>query len=169
MISFWNFWIYAESLFISLNCLSLFFLIKWVKNDINWPSIVTGIIILLWTIFTKPTGVALLAALCALGIFFTLKMTTSTLKITFIYSLIILGFLMVLNSMLETFGIVDAYQTGEIFFNIRKLEHMEYAKWLLVSTPETLYLPEKVYQPLVQLVFLMVGNPSYTIELFILK
>jgi hypothetical protein len=169
MISFWNYWIYAESLFISLNCLSLYFLIKWVKKEITWPIFALGGVILCWTIFTKPTGVALLAALCALGIFFALKMATTPVRKAAIYSLIVLGFLVVLNAMLETFGFIDDYKRGEIVFNIQKLRHMDYARWLIVPVPENLYLPSQDYPPLVQLLALMLGNPAYTLKLFSLK
>lgn len=169
MISFWNFWIYAESLFISLNCLSLYFLIKWVKGEITWPTSLAGVFIICWAIITKPTGVALLAALGALGIYYAFQLVNTTLKRIAIYVFIAITFLGVLNAMLDTFGFVNDYKSGEIVFNIHKMSDLDYAKWLIVAPPENLYIPDQTYPPLFQLMALMAGNPVYAIKLLALK
>jgi hypothetical protein len=169
MISFWNFWIFAESLFISLNCLSLYFLVRWVKKELTWPGLMAGAAICFWTMFTKPTGVALLAALCALGVYFALNMATTKVKKIAVYFFIIIGFIVLLNAMLGTFGFVNDYKRGEIVYNIHKLSHMDYAKWLILAPPDNLYIPDEGYPPLFQLFALMAGNPFYAIKLFSLK
>lgn len=63
MISFWNFWIYCESLLISLTCISFFFLIKWKSGQSNFFNLLLGIPIIIVAMLTKPTGIALLTAI----------------------------------------------------------------------------------------------------------
>ena len=166
MVSFWNFWIYCESLLISLNCLAFYFLIKWIKGERSMWEIGLGVLIMLAAFFTKPTGIALLAGL--MGVMGYYLWSNEQVKKFRWWGLGIFIFLFhfLLNRMLATFGFVDAYQLGEVVYNIHKLSHMDYAHWLLVDVPGDLFIPDADYPSLVQFVLLVFGNPIYSLRLF---
>ncbi|WP_194778622.1 hypothetical protein [Pararhodonellum marinum] len=166
MISFWNLFLYAESLMISLYCISFFFLSLAYRGKFNALHWILGTIILIWAILVKPTGVALLAGLMAVAIAFAWKRISALgWKLAFSIALI-MGFLVLLNQMLGTFGIVEAYQNGEVVFNIHKMSHMDYAAFLMVSVPESLTLPTEEWSPLGKIVYLWIFNPLYSLQLF---
>lgn len=166
MISFWNLYLYAESLMISLYCISFFFLSQAYRGKLNMIQMILGSFILIWAILVKPTAVALLAAVMAVGIVFAWKnISALRWKLAFSASLII-GLLFLLNQMLETYGIVAAYQNGEVVYNIHKMAHMDYASFLMVSVPGNLSVPASDWSPLGKMVYLWIFNPFYSIQLF---
>lgn len=166
MISFWNLFLYAESLMISLYCISFFFLSQAYRGKLNTFQAIIGTLILIWAILVKPTGVALLAGLIAVAIAFAWKrIPTLAWKLAFSTTLIV-GFLLLLNQMLGTFGIVEAYQNGEVVYNIHKMAHMDYAKYLMVAVPDNLSLPAEDWIPLGKMIYLWVFNPLYSLQLF---
>jgi hypothetical protein len=166
MISFWNLFLYAESLMISLYCISFFFLSQVYRGRVGVLQGFFGILILIWAIMVKPTGVALLAGLMAIAISLTWKRIPNLgWKLAFSTTLIV-GFLFLLNLMLGTFGIVEAYQNGEVVYNIRKMAHMDYASSLMVSVPDDLSLPAVDWSPLGKMVYLWIFNPLYSLQLF---
>ncbi|WP_229744221.1 glycosyltransferase family 39 protein [Belliella aquatica] len=69
MISFWNLFLYAESLLISLYCISFYFLSKAYRGNLKTYQKVIAILIAAWAILVKPTAVAFLAALLAVGLY----------------------------------------------------------------------------------------------------
>lgn len=166
MISFWNLFLYAESLMISLYCLSFFFLSQAYRGNLNTFQGTLGTLILIWAIMVKPTGVALLAGLMAVMIAFAWKRISALgWKLAFSASIII-GLLLLVNQMLGTFGIVAAYQNGEVVYNIHKMAHMDYASFLMVSVPDNLSLPAADWSPLRKMVYLWIFNPLYSLQLF---
>ncbi|WP_114750067.1 glycosyltransferase family 39 protein [Pleomorphovibrio marinus] len=168
MITYWNFWILCESMLISLNSLVFSLLVLWqVKKDKRY--LVFGLLIFALAFFTKPTGVALLAAVLVL-IFRKLWMFLPNAAIKTSLTLFgLLAFFFLLNQMLTTFGYVDDYQRGEIVYNIHKLTHEPYAKYLIVTSPEDLYIPPSHFPALAQFILVIFGNPLYSFQLIFTK
>lgn len=246
MISFWNLFIYAESLLISLYCISFYFLSKAYRGNLKTYQAIIAVFIFAWAILVKPTAIALLAAILTAGLyklftkyslsfrlkreissthtqltqlinstqstqltnsfslspssfnnpsslrplplssplrapFFILKSKIYKLKylpqfgkfaklvvlLTFLFSPF--PFLILLNQMLSTFGIVEAYKNGEIVYNIHKMAHMDYAASLMIPVPDNLSLPEENWSPLAKMGYLWLFNPWYSIKLFSTK
>lgn len=166
MISFWNFWIYCESLLISLNCLSIYFLIKWVKGKRNLGNYVVGTLVIIAAFFTKPTGIALLGGILLSAAFILWrKEQFKSVRWAGLIGVVFL-FILLLNQMLSTFGFVEAYKMGEIVYNIHKLADKDYAQWLIVEVPENLFIPSSELSPIIQFVSLILGNPVYSLQLF---
>lgn len=166
MISFWNFWIYCESLLISLNCLSIYFLIKWVKGEGSLGNYILGILVIIAAFFTKPTGIAVLGGIMSSAVFilwgkeqFKKVRWGGLIGVAFL-------FILLLNQMLTTYGFVEAYQMGEIIYNIHKLADKDYAQWLLEDVPENLFIPSSELPPIIQFVSLIISNPVYSLQLF---
>lgn len=169
MISFWNLFLYAESLMISLYCISFFLLSQAYRAKPNGFQVFSGSLILIWAVLVKPTGVALLAGVMAVAIAYAWK-RVSALRWKLVISVsMIVGFLSLLNQMLGTFGIVEAYQNGEIVYNIHKMSHMNYASYLMVTVPENLILPAEDWSPLGKMIYLWIFNPLYSFQLFGIK
>ncbi|MBT0813180.1 hypothetical protein KIH41_17995 [Litoribacter ruber] len=177
MLPFWNLYLYAESLYISLTCLSMWFLIAMRNNRKGAESsekklfssvalFVLGSMIIGWTVLTRPTGVGMLGAVGAVSAYGVWKAERyRKLKIGLL-TFGVLGFILLLNQMLSTFGFVEDYQKGEVVYNIYKMAHMDYAKSLIIQAPENLYLPNSEDPALWQFVSLILFNPLYSIQLF---
>ncbi|RPA68410.1 hypothetical protein EF405_12165 [Cyclobacteriaceae bacterium YHN15] len=166
MISFWNFWIYCESLLISLNCLSIYFLIKWFKNEGNLGNYILGILVIVAAFFTKPTGIALLGGiLISVGFIFWVNEKFRKVRWAGLIGGFFL-FILLLNQMLSTFGFVEAYQMGEVVYNVHKLADKDYATWLILEVPENLFVPASELPPIFQFVSIIIGNPIYSLQLF---
>src|SRR5690606_39449101 len=58
-IPMWNSFILSESFYISFTCFSLYFLVALYKKGINPFRLIAAILIVLITVFSKPTGIAL--------------------------------------------------------------------------------------------------------------
>ena len=187
MISFWNFWIYCESLLISLNCLAFFFLVKWLKGEATTSNLILGIPLILAAVFTKPTGIALLGAIAAalsyrylfvgagsgdrpaLSPFRRLRPSLSVPLLSLVLLAATVVFLLLLNKMLSTFTFRDDYRLGEVVYNIHRLADQPYAGWLMIQPPDPLYQPDAHWPPLVQFMALILGNPWYSLKLFAAK
>lgn len=164
MISFWNLFVYAESLMISLYCMGFYFLSVAYKGNLTLGKGILGAVVFVWAILCKPTGVALLAGLMAVGIVWAWKKLPSIgWRIAF-SGAVAVGFLALLNQMLSTFGIVEAYQNGEIVYNVHKLP--EYASYLQLAVPANLDLPAQDLQPNSKILYLWAFNPIYSLKLF---
>ncbi|SNS23525.1 Dolichyl-phosphate-mannose-protein mannosyltransferase [Belliella buryatensis] len=183
MISFWNLFLYAESLLISLYCISFFFLSRAYRGKLTTLEVPLMIIIITWAFLTKPTAIALIAALLIAGLY-NLFISTKSSKpssfilhpssfisfLLFLFLPAVAGtFLILLNQMLSTFGFVENYQIGEIVYNIHTVADQPYAKWLMIKVPENLYLPNPEAPPLWKLTTIIIMNPWYSIKLFATK
>lgn len=166
MIQFWNLFLYAESLFISLNCISIYFLIKWVKGEGNLGNYIVGTLVIIFTFFIKPTGIALLGGiLLSAGFVFWGREQFKRVKWAGLIGAALL-FMLLLNQMLSTYGFVEAYQMGEVVYNIHKLANEDYSRWLILEVPENLFIPSSELSPIIQFVSLIIGNPVYSLQLF---
>lgn len=165
MIQFWNLFLYAESLLISMTCFSLYYLIKWDKHVLRkWETPIMVLVIGL-TFFTKPTGVAILAAMTAV-LMKTIweKIEMQKIKVVFT-SLVLVSGLVLLNQMLSTFGFVNDYLSGEIVYNISNVSDQDYAKYLIMEKPDDLWLPNENHPTLIRFASLILFNPYYSIKL----
>lgn len=169
MISFWNLFIYAESLLISLYCISFYFLSKAYRGNLKTYQAIIAVFIFAWAILVKPTAVALLAGLLAVSISYAWqRLPTPAWKLAF-STTVILGFLLLLNQMLSTFGFVRDYQIGEIVYNIHTIAYEPYAKYLMLEVPKNLYLPNPDHPALWKLLTIIIMNPWYSLKLFVSK
>lgn len=167
MISFWNLFVYAESLMISLYCISFYFLSLANRDKLSLGMGILGAVVLVWAILCKPTGVALLAGVGAVGIVWVWRSFASKARRIAFSLLAVFGFVVLLNQMLATFGIVAAYQNGEIVYNVHKLP--EYASSLQLAVPENLDLPNQDLRPISKILYLWYFNPIYSLKLFATK
>lgn len=168
-IQFWNLFLYAESLLISLTCFTVYFIIKWDKNELrNW-EVPLMILVILTTFFTKPTGIAILAASCVL-LFWKVggEIRSKKIKWGVGIAVLIVGILL-LNKMLHTFGFVDDYLSGEIIYNVTNVSHQDYARYLIMDRPDNLWLPDDNHPTLIRFASLIVMNPWYSIKLISTK
>jgi len=116
--------------------------------------------------FTKPTGIALLGGvLLSVAVSLWKKENFKQIKWVVLTGLVV-AFFILLNSMLSTFGFVEAYQMGEIVYNSHKIKHLDYAKYLMINVPENLFVPDSNLPTIFQFVLLIVGNPIYSLKLF---
>lgn len=169
MIQFWNLFLYAESLFISLNCFVIYFMVTWSVREMNPWNLAIGGIILVWAFITKPMGINILAGLLVLGFLGIEKRIKKRYIKWGLISFSLITFLALVNKMLETFGFIENYQIGEVVYNVHKLANEPYAKPLLLDVPESLFIPETTYPPILQLFFLIIMNPWYSLKLIALK
>lgn len=164
MISFWNLFVYAESLMISLYCMGFYFLSLGYTGKLTLGKGILGAVVLIWAILCKPTGVALLAGLAAVAtVWAWRKLPSVGWKIAF-SAAVIVGFLGLLNQMLATFGIVEAYRNGEVVYNVQKLP--AYASTLQLAVPANLDFPSGDLVPISKILYLWVFNPIYSLKLF---
>ncbi len=166
MISFWNNVVYGESLFISLYCIGFFFLSQGYRGKLSLQQGIVSGVIILWAILTRPNGVAFLSGLIAIALYFVWKRIPSVgLKVILSFTLLG-GMLILMNQMLSTYGIVEAYKNGEVVYNIQKMRHQPYASSLTLTVPQDLVLPGSDTWPLGKIAFLWLHNPVYSLKLF---
>jgi hypothetical protein len=112
-IPFWNLFIYAESLFISLTCISFYFLIRWEHQELRFPHKVFVIGVWFWAFLTKPTGLSVATAvLVYFGVKFWQKKPSGYIKYL-VFGILPFIFLVVASKMLNTFGFEEAYTKGD--------------------------------------------------------
>ncbi len=165
----WNFYILCESFYLSLTCFSLYFLSKYFQGDKSIVTILVGGLVFLLTFFTKPTGVALAAAILGLIL---IRFYRSISKPIIKYALggvSALLLLILINKMLETFLVMENYSIGEVVYAISTLPYkVEYAS-LFVTVPTNLDFPPSMYPPLGKILYFITFNPTYWIKLFFAK
>jgi 4-amino-4-deoxy-L-arabinose transferase-like glycosyltransferase len=169
MISYWNFWIYCESLLISMTCISFYLLLVWWQGKRSLSFTALTFLVIGYTFFVKPTGVAFLAGLLTMGLPFAWKRIKPRSARMGAVCPAIAAFLMFLNQMLATFGLIRDYATGEIVYNITNMAHQEYAKWLIITPPNDLYLPDENQAALINEAKLFFANPLYSLQLVTTK
>ncbi|UII19313.1 glycosyltransferase family 39 protein [Fulvivirga ligni] len=164
----WHSYLLCESLYVSLVCFSLFFL----SHTVHRRSIISGClttVFIILTCFAKPTGIALVAAVVAVLIYqLWIKEKRKYVK----WPLAILGAGIVLyaaNTMLYTFNFIGDYETGEIIYAIGTVPYQEEFKYLMITVPSHLNLPEDNWPPLFQMVYFIVANLWYFLKLFFIK
>ena len=168
-IFFWNSYILCESLFISLTCISLYFLSIIHNRQVSLIAMFFAGILILLTILTKPTGIAVLIGV--IGII-TFNIWKNNSKPYLRYSMLIISTALILlltNKMLVTFMVMENYEIGEVVYDITTRPYKPEYKLLLINVPEDLEILSSEYPPLIRIVHFMVFNLKYWIILFCAK
>lgn len=166
----WNFYVVAESYYTSFICFSLLALVLAEKQQ---KSLLPVLLLVVYTFFIRPTGVALLLAFAS---YLAVKNHAFFYKhrVTFILLGVVggVGLFFLLNSMLATFVdsiLYNDYGHGEIIWGISQEQHQQYHRWFKVTPPDDLYFPEKEMYPVLRLLAFVAGNPLYYLKLCFLK
>jgi hypothetical protein len=155
----WNSYIYTESLFINFSIIC-FALLSLSKEKMH--HIFTALIII-FTVFLRPTGIALFIATCAYLLYKMFQQKQLSIgKLLIIIASVFVILSIVLNAMLEEyiFYFIDSYSKAELIYpNIN----------LGFSAPKQLTIPSTTHAPLLQLIEFIVYNLVYFLKLFIIK
>lgn len=168
-ISIYNSYILCESLFVSMNAICLYFLISWYKGERGKQYFIFGGAFLAYTAMIKPTGIALIGAMLVYMLYWAWhKLESKPLKWV-LPVLMAVPFVLLVNKMLETFGLMEEYRLGEIIYGVRRFEGRWFYSLLTVPAPENPYVPELSYPPLLQVAAFIFHHPLYWSKLFITK
>ena len=164
----WNSYILSESVYCSLICISFYLLAKLHQGSTKPGTLILAVLIVIWTIFTKPTGVGLLGAIFFVALF---RIRMSGNKILF-YSLILFGstaFILLVNEMLSTFLVMENYRLGEIIYNISAFSSDPTYDLLVVTVPDKMYIPSQETPPIMKILSFVLHHPVYWTKLFLAK
>ncbi|HTF21066.1 MAG TPA: glycosyltransferase family 39 protein [Chryseolinea sp.] len=166
-ISSWNAYVLAESVYISTTCFALYSL----TNFYRTRTLISGLIAVLvagFTMTVKPTGIALIGATLSVVLLSVIASTGSLqLRYATVGAAIIL-FLIFVNRALNTFGVMDAYLSGEVIYDITTTNYPDVG-FMRIVPPENIYSPPEHYPQLIKISFFVVANPIYSAKLFFTK
>jgi len=155
----WNLIVYSDALFTSLAITSSFVLLRYQKRK----SLPLTAILLLFTIFVRPTGFGILMAALA---FFTHRLWKNSTKssflkmsyliLTFLFSCLIITFF--LKGAIDSF--IESYKAAEIIY--------PKINWL-IDPPESFNDPGPNVSPLMRWILIWLKNPVYMIKLSMTK
>jgi hypothetical protein len=168
-VPMWNSYVLTESLYVSFTCFSIYGIVLILKKEKpTWFIVLTSLIIL-FTVLVKPTGIALLGAVSIVfASRWILKIRNELVKYAISVCLLI-SFASLLNTMLETYLIMDNYQLGEIIYDVTTLPDQLHGHVLIISPPENSYQPPDHYPQLAKIVLFFLHHPIYWTELFVSK
>ena len=162
----WNFYILAESWYVSLLCFVLYCITSFTGS---LRRLIFTTLLVLLTFFTKPTGIAILLAY---GVFLISYYQVRVRKLTpERYLLAILGLLSLyglVNQMLSSFVLIENYATGEVVYGMSTTEGYAGKEQLVLFT-EDLLLPSTNLDPIPRLLLFITNNPTYFITLSLTK
>jgi hypothetical protein len=164
----WNSYILTESLYASFMCFSLHSLL-WYQNKPSTPRLFVMGGIILFTAMIKPTGIALVGALVAVGIYILSKRIKALLAKILVMLTLITAFAIIIDKMLTTYLIMENYQLGEVIYGLTTLPHHTQYSSLLVTPPENIYVPEEGTRPLLKVIYFITHHPWYWTKLFFTK
>ena len=166
----WNSFILAESFYTSMICISLYYLLLLNKKKATVADMIIGVSIVLLAVFTKPTGIALLAAILgALSLRFLSSKKFTVLVKSIPVLLVGLALFLLSEKMLTSFLVLENYQIGEIIYAVTTIPSLPSLNQLVVTPPDNLYIPSKDYTKLTQIILFIWNNPIYWTELFLKK
>ena len=168
-ISSWNAYVLTESLYTSFTCFSLFCLARSMNEKVNTGFILITAITILFTIFIKPTGIALAGAVLCVLIFKLIKLFSNRIIIFFLLVVIGCCFLYLVNQRLSTYLIMENYQLGEVIYGVTTLSDRPEVKKLILTPPENIYHPAVSLPPLVKIISFIFHHPLYWLRLFLAK
>jgi hypothetical protein len=168
-ISIYNSYILCESLYISLTAISLNILVYYYKKTYPLWTLVLGPLILLATVFAKPTGMGLLAGVLAVSLYGLLRNIPKLHWRIATSICIALPFLLLVNKMLTPFGFMNDYQRGELIFGMFHYPDSPHYTLLTIERPDPLYFPDTSLPPLIRLILFILNHPIYWIQLFLGK
>ncbi len=169
----WNAYILCESVYFNNLVIAFYLLVQChQKSNVKRPTIFIFLMLLavLLAALTKPTGVALVLTL-SLYVGVSLWKSVQISKTVKYGSLIIVItiFLLLTNRMLNTFSLIENYQTGEIIYDISNSDNhqiLEAHPYLVNAIPSDLNVLPKNYPPLFGIAHFVVTNFRFWISLF---
>lgn len=151
----WNFFIYTESLFTSMSIISFAGLVL-SKSPKHYTY---TFLIFLFTVFVRPTGIALLFGVLVYGFAHFYHRVSRAAWLSTMALGISLG-LLLLNFVMKDYSFIDSYQKGEIIYpNIN----------LGMQPPDELIIPARSTAPLISFITFVFNNPVYFIKITTIK
>ena len=162
----WNFYVLAESWYVSLTCLVLYCIVSFNGSPVRWLT-TTGVMLL--TFVTKPTGIAVLIAY---GVFLMNYYHLQSVKFKPVLYLLVLLILplvySLINQMLASFVLIEQYTTGEVVYGMSVVQGYA-GKEQLVLPVEHLFIPSTEWAPIPRLLVFIIHNPLFFMELSLTK
>lgn len=151
----WNFFIYTESLFTSMSIISFAALVL----SRTYKQYILTFIIFLFTVFIRPTGIALLTGVLVYGFAHSYHRVSRRVWLTTIILGVAVG-LLILNFVMKDYGFIDSYRNAELIYpNIS----------LGLQPPGDLIIPSDKNSPLISLITFIYSNPVYFLKITTLK
>jgi hypothetical protein len=165
----WHSYVLAESIYTSFLCFSLFLLSKLYggRKSTVW-HILTALVVL-YTAFMKPTGIALPGALLFVVLHYAPGRLKSRLRRNSIRVAATLIFLLLVNRMLTTYLVMENYRLGEVIYAIRLLPSTPGYETMIITPPVVPYVPPPGMPPLLKIVSFILHHPLYWMQLFFTK
>ncbi len=161
-IIFWNSYVLCESLYLSLTCIAIYFLVKFYRITTYKNAIVVLLFIFLLALI-KPTGIAFgLALISTLFFYFQRNLRRSYTII--LLALCLIGSLVLTNKYLDTYKVIDNYQTGEVISGVSTVKHIKGVENYLISVPENLKVLDESYPKLVRISHFALANFPYWLK-----
>ncbi len=151
----WNFFIYTESLFASMSIISFAALVL----SKNPKQYILTFIIFLFTVFVRPTGIALIVGVLVYGFAHYYHWVSRKVWLITIVLGVAIG-LLILNFVMKDYGFIDSYQKAEIIYPNISLE---------LQPPGDLIIPSDENSPLIRLITFIYSNPVYFFKITSLK
>jgi hypothetical protein len=168
-ITQWNFYILAESFYVSFVVIITYFILSFNRNV---KSLFIIVPLILYCFFIKPTGFSILVAFATLVVsVFWEELTKKRLAFSIICLLIMTSGFFLLNKMLATFIesiIYNDYQYGELIYGIHHYPDIPTYN-LLIIREDDLTFPSAEAAPLFRIAEFAIRNPFYFIKLFSAK
>ena len=151
----WNFFIYTDSLFTSMSIVSFAALVL-SKSSKQYAL---TFIIFLFTVFIRPTGIALIAGVLVYGFAHSYHRISRKVWLTTIILSIAVG-LLILNFVMRDYNFIDSYLKAELIYpNVT----------LGLQPPDDLITPSDEHSPLVSLITFIFSNPFYFFKITTFK
>ena len=168
-IAQWNSYVLTESLYTSFTCFSLYFLSLLYTGRRNYLLYTITILVVIFTFFIKPTGIALLGTVIIVLTFQVVqKLQSRILRLAVQVAACVLTLLLA-NRMLANYTIMENYQLGEVIYAVTTLPLEPGYHSLVVTPPDNLYVPPPHYPPLLKIIAFVVHHPIYWSQLFFTK
>ena len=162
----WNFYVLAESWYVSLVCLVLYSIVSFDGSPKRWVA--TTLLVLL-TFITKPTGIAVLIAYGAFLMSYYSVRTKGSKPVAYLLAMLMLPLLYgLINQMLSSFVLIENYATGEVVYGMSTV-HGYAGKEQLVLPTGNLIIPSTRHAPIPRLLLFVIGNPVYFARLSSMK
>lgn len=159
----WNFYLLPESLYASFVCFSIAAIVRY-NGKLKEGLIALALTAI--TFFIKPTGIAILIMFLLNVILFHSKAwrkntySRSIIWITTAVFILLLG-----NTMVDSFTVVENYSKGEIIYGVSSMPDYQHTDMLMISPPEDLVIPASDHAPVVRIMLFIFHNPVYFIKL----
>ncbi len=164
----WNFFVMTESFCISFSCVVIYALVT--CSGRGWSLFVLICCVML-LFFIRPNGVAALAGMLAYLIrMYHHRLPRFSLSGALAITVIIAGMYLLLNTMLDTFVLIENYLTGEIVYNASTLPaHFPTKAQLLVRVNKNIWIPSTDWKPIPRLLLFVMYNPLFFFKIASLK